>query len=328
MLKLAGKAIVASPFASSGQRAVLRIRTSDDGLGAYLSVDANLVSNEDDSSLLALQARAGSGTAMLSRDFEHLRAGDLVAINSRTGRFRVIYRKASRHNSFLVTERCDHYCLMCSQPPKDVDDRWIAAEILEAIPLISPDTTEIGFTGGEPTLLGDTFLQILDACADHLPNTAVHVLSNGRRFADESFAAAWSAVAITDLMVGIPVYSDVSSIHDYVVQADGAFDGTLRGILNLKKYGARVEIRIVLHKQTIGRITQLAEFIARNLTFVDHVALMGLEITGFTRANLDALWIDPFEYRHALTHVSTLLTAAGLRVSIYNHPLCIIEREA
>ena len=108
MLKLSGKAIVTAPFISSRQRAVLRLRTSDDGLGAYLSADAHLVSNKDEPPLIALQAHAGSGTAILSDDFEYLRAGDLIAIDSRTGRFRVIYRKASRHNSFLVTERCDH----------------------------------------------------------------------------------------------------------------------------------------------------------------------------------------------------------------------------
>jgi hypothetical protein len=37
------------------------------------------------------------------------------------------------------------------------------------------------------------------------------------------------------------------------------------------------------------RLRQLAEFRARNLTFVEHIALMGLKITGFTRANLDSL---------------------------------------
>ena len=28
----------------------------------------------------------------------------------------------ARQNSILLTERCDHYCLMCSQPPKTADD--------------------------------------------------------------------------------------------------------------------------------------------------------------------------------------------------------------
>jgi hypothetical protein len=34
-------------------------------------------------------------------------------------------------------------------------------------------------------------------------------------------------------------------------------------------------------------------WLARNLPFVDHVALMGLENTGFALANQDLLWIDP-----------------------------------
>ena len=52
---------------------------------------------------------------------------------------------------------------------------------------------------------------------------------------------------------------------------------------------------------------QLAEFLARNLTFVDHIALMGLEITGFTRANLDSLWIDPVDYQRELYRAVSFL---------------------
>ena len=51
-------------------------------------------------------------------------------------------------------------------------------------------------------------------------------------------------------MIGIPIYSADPSIHDYVVQAEGAFDETVRGILNLKRFRQKVEIRVVLHKQT------------------------------------------------------------------------------
>jgi len=39
---------------------------------------------------------------------------------------------------------------------------------------------------------------------------------------------------------------------------------------------------------------------ARNLPFVDHVALMGLEDTGFAIANADLLWVDPTDYRQKL----------------------------
>ena len=86
-------------------------------------------------------------------------------------------------------------------------------------------------------------------------------------------------------LLGIPIYSDDPVRHDYVVQSKGAFDQTVRGILNLKYFNQRVEIRIVIQKQTIERLVKTCEFICRNLLFVDHVALMGLEMMGFTRAN-------------------------------------------
>ena len=52
----------------------------------------------------------------------------------------------------------------------------------------------------------------------------------------------YASIGHHDIMVGIPLYSDLSTHHDYVVQADGAFDETIRGILNLKRAKARVEI--------------------------------------------------------------------------------------
>jgi MoaA/NifB/PqqE/SkfB family radical SAM enzyme len=61
------------------------------------------------------------------------------------------------------------------------------------------------------------------------------------------------------MMVGIPIYSDVSTIHDYVVQSDGAFDETIQGILNLKRYGQKVEIRIVVHRQIYARLLKSCE---------------------------------------------------------------------
>lgn len=129
-----------------------------------------------------------------------------------------------------------------------------------------------------------------------------------------------------DVMLGIPIYSASSQTHDYIVQADGAFDETIRGILNLKTYEQQVEIRVVIHRQNYAHLPALAEFIARNLTFVDQVALMGLEMTGFAKANIDTLWIDPFDYQRELYEAASILDDSGMRTSIYNHQLCTIDR--
>jgi His-Xaa-Ser system radical SAM maturase HxsC len=215
---------------------------------------------------------------------------------------------------------------MCSQPPKNVNDQWLLDEIERAIPLVDPSTRSLGFTGGEPLLEWQRITQLLRLAREKLPQTAMHVLTNGRGFADPEIADAWAAVEHPDLSAGIPLYSAVDDIHDYVVQAPGAFDETVLGILRLKERRQRVEVRVVLHSVTVSRLVETATWLARNLPFVDHVALMGLENTGFAIANHDLLWTDPIDYQGTLKEAVDILDAARLTVSVYNLPYCVLDR--
>jgi His-Xaa-Ser system radical SAM maturase HxsC len=262
----------------------------------------------------------------LPSEFGYLADGDILRVFPAKNLVRAIFRKEASINSFLLTERCNNLCLMCSQPPRNVNDGWIVDELLETLALIDFDVPEIMFSGGEPTLLGDRFLELVQASKSFLPRTSLHILSNGRSFANAEFARKLARIDHPDLMVGIPLYSDLAHIHDYVVQADGAYDETVRGILNLKQEDVPVEVRVVLHKQTVPRLADLAEFLARNLLFVDHVALMGLEMTGFTKANLEDLWIDPADYADELRKAVGILDRARINTSIYNTQLCLIDR--
>lgn len=261
---------------------------------------------------------------VLGAEHRYVGVGDVLRIDPARGVLTAVYRAGAATNSLLVTERCDNLCVMCSQPPNDLDDHARVEELERAIPLIASDAREIGITGGEPALLGPRLIRLVERLATHLPTTSVHILSNGRRFADPTFARALAAVAHPDLMVGIPLYADVADVHDYVVQARGAFDETVRGIVALKRAGVAVELRFVVHRETIEGLVSFARFVARSLTFVDHVALMALEPVGFARAHLDRLWIDPVDYGDALTEAVRWLDTAGLTVSIYNHPLCVL----
>ena len=107
----------------------------------------------------------------------------------------------------------------------------------------------------------------------------------------------------------------------------GAFEETVLGIHNLARYGVPVEIRVVIHKQTYRRLPTLAEFIARNFPFAAHVALMGLEMFGFVHRNFDELWIDPHDYQAELVQATETLFLSGLNTSIYNHQLCVLDRQ-
>lgn len=259
------------------------------------------------------------------KNLDYLTDGDVIYL-SPSGFVRTLYRRNSASNFLLTTDQCNSLCLMCSQPPKQVNDFDRIREHLRLIDLIAPETSELGITGGEPTLFKDDFLHLIRYCKDRLPNTALHVLTNGRLFYYRDFAYKLGEIEHPDLMLGIPLYSDVDSEHDYVVQAKGAFEETVLGIHNLARYGVPVEIRVVIHKQTYRRLPMLAEFIARNFPFAAHVAFMGLEMFGFVHRNFDELWIDPHDYQSELLKATETLFLSGLNTSIYNHQLCVLDR--
>jgi His-Xaa-Ser system radical SAM maturase HxsC len=258
-------------------------------------------------------------------DVSHLHDGDVVGM-TRTGYIRTLYRVGSPHNVVFATDRCNSYCLMCSQPPKKVDEHTIVAEHLRLLSLIPDVPPELGITGGEPTLLKDGLLEVVSACKARFPQTPLHVLSNGRLFYYGSFARRLAAIDHPDLMLGVPLYAAIDRDHDHTVQASGAFDQTVIGLQNLGRYGVPVEIRVVIHKLTSQRLVEIAEFIYRNLTFASHVALMGLEPMGFAAPNLEQLWVDPWDYADELERATLFLALRGMNVSVYNHQLCTVPR--
>lgn len=303
-------------------------------LPASLKKDKIYLGNSSDAkgfaAFITFNAAQTSGTdnhILLSFDFKYLKEGDLIKITPFNKRINTLFRVSSNHNTILLTEQCNHYCLMCSQPPKNHDDSWLLNDALELIKLIPKTTKTLGFSGGEPTLYGQKFIDLIQFTKKQLPNTALDILTNGVNFANEELARKFGEIDHPDCYLGIPLYSDDPVLHDYIVQSKGAFDKTIKGILNLKQNNQKVELRVVLHKSSIQTLESLAEYIARNLLFVDQVALMGLEMMGFTRANLDKLWIDQYDYRDKLSNAVHILNSYGINTLIFNHQLCLINKD-
>ncbi|MGF7230970.1 His-Xaa-Ser system radical SAM maturase HxsC [Arachidicoccus sp.] len=259
-------------------------------------------------------------------NFDHLSNGDIVVVNE-DGTIRTLYRANSHHNVLFVTERCNSNCLMCSQPPKDKDDISRLYKINQKlISLIPKDCFELVITGGEPTLLGELFFKTLETLKEQLPKTEIHVLTNGRSFAWRNMAERLSNINYNRVMFGIPLYADYYQVHDYIVQAKDAFNQTILGLHNLARYNQRIEIRIVLHKQSVPRLTRLSKYIYKNLPFAQHITFMGLEYIGYTPHNIDKLWIDPHDYIDELNESVEFLAGQGMQVSIYNSQLCVLPQ--
>ena len=262
----------------------------------------------------------------LGPELAHLDAGDIIHVPEDGRRVTVLWKNSARHNGLLLTEQCDNYCLMCSQPPKDREDSWLFDRARKVISLLPDGARALSLTGGEPTLHADALIGLLEHCKRVAPGLSVHLLSNGRRFADPEFTRRYAAVGLADIMAGIPVYAPEPGLHDFIVQAAGAFEETVHGILNLASLGQAVEIRVVVQRHTVPVLPGLAAFIARNLPFVAQVALMGLEMTGLARPNSPLVWADPADYQRELAGAVDILATAGITARIYNHQLCVLDR--
>lgn len=252
-------------------------------------------------------------------------AGDVLELQPSVARAALRYRRSDNGNVLFATEQCNSYCLMCSQPPRMVDDLWRVEQLHALIELIDKDEPSIAISGGEPMLLGDRLVDVIAHCQTALPQTHVHVLSNGRLAGEGKYADQFKGLQAS-LTWGIPLYGDAPMLHDYIVQRQGAFAQTLRGLYALEQAQQRIEIRIVLVKDVVQRLESITRFIYRNLPFVEHVALMGVEPIGFAKAHHQLLWMDPIDMCGALEGAVQFLHARNIAVSIYNFPLCTLPR--
>lgn len=253
-----------------------------------------------------------------------LDVGDVVACLPSQRQVQILFRKSDIHHTVFLTNRCNSNCLMCSQPPTRQVDDWLIdeAKLFAAHLPISPPI--IGFTGGEPLLLGTAFKQILDCFSDFHPSSQFEVLTNGRLFSEPSLAAELLTDIRPNVTWMIPLYGHADFIHDFIVQTHGAFEETIEGLLALQSFRQLIQLRIVLIKPVLEVLPELCDFIAYNLPFVKEVAIMGCEPTGFALANADLCQVDIADWAEQLEEGVSRLHRHRIPVLLMNLPHCAI----
>jgi His-Xaa-Ser system radical SAM maturase HxsC len=213
---------------------------------------------------------------------------------------------------------------MCAQPPLNVDDINFFYEKSTKLIDNAPDgLTNIGITGGEPTLLRDKLLSLINYIQVRYPNSLIHILTNGRLFSNIQYANQFKG--IPNLLLGIPIHSDYSRDHDITTQVKGSYVETLKGLYNIASIGIDIELRIVITQLNYKRLPQISEFIWKNLPFVSYISFMGLEDTGYSIRNHDLVWIDPIDYQEKLEQAILNLASWNMDVSIFNIPHCLLK---
>lgn len=272
--------------------------------------------------LQATTAQLGNAWPIQSNE---LQAGDVVVPTAGGTKLTVLLRESDEHHALFLTNRCNSRCLMCSQPPTAHDDGWLVQEAIDAVRHIRQAPVNLGITGGEPLLLGPQLRQLLDVIHQQLPHTAVDLLTNARLLADPALAHGLLQGLATPVRWLVPLYGAADFVHDHVVQAPGAYEQTLAGLLMLQEHGQAIQLRIVLIQPVLEQLPTLCEFIGRNLPFVQEVALMACEPTGYALANRELCEVDLQHWRPTLQAATQALRRHRIPFVLMNTPLCAID---
>lgn len=253
--------------------------------------------------------------------FDSIEDGDIGIVNN-GNMLRVILSRRANHNTVLVTERCNNSCLFCSQPPKTGNDDRLLNQSALAIASFSLNGV-VGVSGGEPLLYDEDFLHFLDFIIENSPDTTLHVLTNGRKFADVSFTRQMKErsekIKIT---FGIPLYSSRASVHDYLVGSEGAFDETVRGLINAGNSGINIELRVIPTQANYNELNDIVEFAGRVFSNINQISLMGLESIGWARKNWSSVFIEHDHYGEKILSAVDTARRSGIPLTIFNYPLC------
>lgn len=256
----------------------------------------------------------------------HARRGDsidgdvLLCVPSR-GVAQRLFRRSSRHNTLLLTERCDQICVMCSQPPRNTNDEW-RFPLYEQALLLTDKNIMVGVSGGEPTLYKDALLGMIERIAIQRPDLSYHILSNGQHFETSDQERLRALHERVNIVWGVPLYSQREAVHDEIVGKLGAFPRVMRNLFLLGGAKARIELRTVITALNILDLPELASFIGKNIPFIDDWAIMGMEPIGYARPNWQRLFFDHSLFPQPIVNALEISSLKHIHVHLYNLPRC------
>lgn len=279
--------------------------------------EASLISVSEDGLVFEGQERRITIHGVLPHDIN----GDVLFVNPKKGTAERLIRRGSPHNTFLITERCDQLCVMCSQPPKE--NHVDMFPYFEAAALLAPQNATIGLSGGEPTLYKEELLGLLSRVMKERTDLQFHVLTNGQHFAQEDLPGLRS-LALDRITWGVPLYSADENIHDKIVGKAGAYSVLLPNLGLMARAGFRIELRTVLMQPNAEGLAELGRFITVMLPFIETWAIMQMENIGYGRMNWNSLFFDSSRHFENVGLALNTVHSRGLDAKLYNFPLCTV----
>lgn len=245
------------------------------------------------------------------------------------GRLSEYYDDSSLDNYFFVTGKCNSNCVMCPSPDisRQKGGSTSVNTLIEIAKHIPTDAPHLTITGGEPFMIGPDIFRFFEFLRDKFECTDFLFLTNGRIFAVDSYVQRFVEKAPKNSIVAIPIHGSTAEIHDMITQTNGSFNQTIIGIKKLLKAGIHVELRIVVSRLNEKDIHNIAKMISDELSGVDYVSIMAMEMTGNARVNQDKVWISYVDAALVAEDAALVLIENGIDVKLYNFPLCTVKNE-
>ncbi|MFD9901252.1 His-Xaa-Ser system radical SAM maturase HxsC [Mesorhizobium sp. NPDC059025] len=247
--------------------------------------------------------------------------GDVLLVNPQRGTADRLIRSTSPHNTFLVTERCDQLCVMCSQPPKKQHVDLFG--YFEQAAMLAPEGATIGISGGEPTLFKAELFGFLQRVMRARDDLRFHILTNAQHF-EEGDRLKLLELDRERIVWGVPLYSADPIVHDEIVGKAGAFGKLRSGLAFLGRVGAQIELRTVLMQPNASDLPKLVKYLTASVPFIQTWAIMQLENIGYARQNWSRLFYDSSTGFRAVGQAIDTARSRGIDVWLFNFPLCTV----
>ena len=148
----------------------------------------------------------------------------------------------------LTGPGCNNNCLFCMEADRDGRDAAVQAQTQDDVRQMIetyPNTDEILFTSGEPTLNPDLLVYVGWARAKGF--RIIGLITNGRRLAYASYLSRLLKAGVNRITISI--HGDSAALHDGLTRTPGSFEHSRAALLNLAT--ARKTWRVRIHTSTV-----------------------------------------------------------------------------
>lgn len=247
-------------------------------------------------------------------------------------------RISFQNNRKIVVQKtiykCNNHCIFCVIPDCFSDDEKggqapTTEEFKKIIDRYSEDGKSpdiISFTSAEPTLRSD-IIYLLEYAIGKYPGAEIQLLTNGRMFSHKQYVARFRHL-LPRIGVHIPIHGPNREVHDKLTLARKSFEQTVEGIKNVFDAfpAARINIRILVHKQNYRHLDKTIAFIIKYFPKVNSIILIYISMIGYAKKNYSDLFLKFADLKVVLSNV---LRTYSDRASflLFHVPYCITDQE-